>query len=84
MAKVGFIPTESKSRKHLTMGECDIGDIIYIEENQMFALIIDQDVSESRVVYLDDGEVEYWKNQAFCRKFVGEIGFDVNDFEEFI
>lgn len=84
MAKVGFTPINSKSRKHLTLGDCGIGDIVYIEDNQMFALIIDQDVSESKVAYLDDGETDYWENQILCRKFVGEINFDVNDFEEFL
>ena len=84
MAKVGFVPTNSKSRKHLKVGDCAIGDIIYIEGNQLFALILDQGTEESKIAYLDDGDTDYCDNQAFCRKFVGEIGFDVNDFEEFL
>ena len=83
MAKVGFTPTNSKSRKHLSVGDCTIGDIIYIEDNQLFALILDQDIEESKVAYLHDGDTDYCDNQAPCRKFVGKIDFDVNDFEEF-
>ena len=37
MAKVGFTPKNSKSRKHLSVGDCAIGDIIYLEESQTFA-----------------------------------------------
>lgn len=84
MAKVGFKPTSSKSRKHFNVGNCNIGDIIYLEEEQEFVLILDQDISETKVAYLNDGETGYCDNQELCRKFVGEIGFDVNDFEEFI
>ena len=84
MAKVGFTPTDSKSRRHFTVEDCDIGDIIYIEDMHMFALIIDQDIEESKVAYLDDGETDHYNNKTLCRKFVGEIGFNVEDFLEFI
>lgn len=84
MAKVGFVPTNSKSRKHLKVGDCAIGDIIYLEESQTFALILEQDCEDSKIARLDDGDTEYCDNRAFCRKFVGEINFDVNDFEEFL
>ena len=84
MAKVRFAPTNSKKGKPLTVGDCAIGDIIYIEETQAFALILEQDHKESKVAYLDDGETDYCDNLEFCRKFVGEINFDVNDFEEFL
>ena len=84
MAKVGFIPKNSKSRKHLSVGDCAIGDIIYLEESQTFALILEQDCEDSKIARLDDGDTEYCDNRTFCRKFVGEIGFDVNDFEEFL
>ena len=84
MAKVGFTPTFSKSRKHLKVGDCAIGDIIYLEESQTFALILEQDCEDSKIARLDDGDTEYCDNLTICRKFVGEIGFDVNDFEEFL
>ena len=84
MAKVGFTPTKSKSRKPLTVGDCAIGDIIYLEEFQEFALMIDQDIEESKIAYLHDGDTDYCDNRTFCRKFGGEINFDVNDFEEFL
>ena len=84
MAKVGFTPTKSKSRKPLKVMDCAIGDIIYIDETRAFALILEQDIEESKVAYLDDGETDYCDNQEVCRKFVGEICFDINDFEEFL
>jgi hypothetical protein len=84
MAKVGFIPKNSKSRKHLTLGDCAIGDIIYLEEAQTFVLMVDQDIEASKIVCLEDGDSEWHDNRAHCRKFVGELGFDVNDFEEFL
>ena len=84
MAKVGFAPTKSKSRKPFKVMDCAIGDIIYLEETQTFALILDQDIDESKIAYLHDGDTDYCDNRAFCRKFVGEINFDVNDFEEFL
>ena len=84
MAKVGFIPTKSKSRKHLSVGDCAIGDIIYLEESQAFTLMVDQNVEESKLAYLEDGDTDWCDNRAHCRKFVGELGFDVNDFEEFL
>ena len=84
MAKIGFTPKNSKSRKHLSVGDCAIGDIIYLEESQAFALMLDQDVEESKLAYLEDGDTDWCDNRAHCRKFVGELGFDVNDFEEFL
>ena len=84
MAKVRFTPKNSKSRKHLKVGDCAVGDIIYLEESQAFVLMLDQDIEESKIAYLEDGDTDYCDNQALCRKFVGEIGFDVNDFEEFL
>lgn len=84
MAKVGFKPTNSKSRKPLTLGDCDIGDIIYLEESQAFVLMLEQNIEDSKIAYLDDGGTDWCDNRALCRKFVGEINFDVNDFEEFL
>ena len=84
MAKVGFKPTNSKSRKPLTLGDCAIGDIIYLEESQAFVLMLEQSIEESKIAYLEDGDTDWCDNRAFCRKFVGEINFDVNDFEEFL
>lgn len=84
MAKVGFKPTNSKSKKHLAVGDCAIGDIIYLEESQAFALVLEQDFEDSKIAYLEDGDTDYCDNRTHCRKFVGEISFDVNDFEEFL
>ena len=84
MAKVGFTPTNSKSKRHLIVEDCDIGDIIFIEDNKIFGLIIDKDAEESKVADLADGDTDYFNNQTLCRKFVGEIGFNVEDFLEFI
>ena len=84
MAKVGFTPTNCKSRKRLTVGDCDIGDIIYIEDNEIFGLIINKDIEESKVADLADGDTDYCDNEALCRKFVGKINFNVDDFLEFI
>lgn len=84
MAKVGFTPASSKSKRHITVGDCDIGDIIYIEDDKIFGLIIDKDIEDSKVADLADGDTGYCDNQTLCRKFVGEIGFNVEDFLEFI
>lgn len=84
MAKVGFTPTNCKSRKPLTVGDCDIGDVIYIEGPQAFALILEQDSEDSKIAYLHNGDTNYCDNRAHCRKFVGKIGFNVDDFLEFI
>ena len=84
MAKVGFKPTNSKSRKPFTLGDCAVGDIIYLEESQSFVLMLEQSIEESKIAYLEDGDTDWCDNRAFCRKFVGEINFDVNDFEEFL
>lgn len=84
MAKVGFTPINSKSRKHLTLGDCAIGDIIYLEEAHAFALMLEQSFEDSKIAYLEDGDTDYCDNRTHCRKFVGEINFDVNDFEEFL
>ena len=84
MAKVGFAPTKSKSRKPLKVMDCAIGDIIYLEESQAFALMLYQDIEESQLAYLENGDTDWCDNRAHCRKFVGELGFDVNDFEEFL
>lgn len=85
MAKVQFsLKPTSKSRRHLKVMDCAAGDIIYLEESQAFVLIIDQNIEESKIVCFEDGDIDYCDNQTLCRKFVGEINFDVNDFEEFI
>lgn len=84
MAKVGFAPTNFKSKRHIILDDCDIGDIIYIEDNKIFGLIMDKDIEESKVANLADGDTDYYNNKTLCRKFVGEIGFNVEDFLEFI
>lgn len=84
MAKVGFKPTNFEDKKHLSVRDCFIGDIIYIEGTQLFALILEQDFEYSKIAYLHDGDIGHCDNQAPCRKFVGKINFDENDFEEFL
>lgn len=85
MAKVGFNPKKNtKSKRHITLADCGEGDIVYLEEEQIFGLIIDTDLDEKRVADLDDGDCDWYSNQTLCRLFSGEINFDVEDFEEFI
>lgn len=85
MAKVQFNPKKNtKSRRHITLADCGEGDIVYLEEEQIFGLIIDTDLDEKRVADLDDGDCDWYSNQTHCRVFSGEINFDVEDFEEFI
>lgn len=85
MAKVRFNPQKNtKSKRHLTLGNCDEGDIVYLEDRQIFGLIIDTDCDEMRVADLADGDCEWYPTETLCRVFSGEINFDVNDFEEFI
>ena len=46
--------------------------------------MISKGIKESKVADLADGDIDYFNNQTLCRKFVGEIGFNVDDFLEFI
>lgn len=85
MAKVQFsLKTASKSKRHIELGDCGEGDIVYIEEDSAFGIVSDSDFEETEVTHLSSGVREWFSNSTACRKFVGEINFDVNDFEEFI
>ena len=85
MAKVRFNPQKNtKSKRHLTLGDCGDGDIVYLETEQIFGLIIDTDCDEMKVANFADGNYEWYPTEMPCRKFSGEINFDVNDFQEFI
>ena len=85
MAKVQFnLKTASKSKRHIELGDCECGDIVYIEEDNAFGIVSDSDFEETEVTHLSSGVREWFSNSTACRKFVGEINFDVNDFEEFI
>lgn len=85
MAKVRFNSQKNaKSRRHITLADCGDGDIVYIEDEQIFGLIIDADYDEKRVADLADGDCEWFSADTPCRVFSGEINFDVEDFEEFI
>ena len=85
MAKVQFdLRTKAKSKRHITLDDCAEGDIVYIEEDNAFGIVSDSDYAETEVTHFLNGVREWYPTSTACRKFVGEINFDVNDFEEFI
>lgn len=84
MAKVHFSKNTSKSKRHITLDDCTEGDIVYIEEDNAFGIISDSDYAETEVTHFSNGVREWFPSSTACRKFVGEIEFDVEDFEEFI
>ena len=85
MAKVQFNPQKNtKSRRHITLADCGDGDIVYLEERQIFGIIIDTDYDEKKIADLADGECEWFSADTLCKVFSGEINFNVEDFEEFI
>ena len=85
MAKVQFsLKTASKSKRHIELGDCECGDIVYIEEDNAFGIVSDDDCSETEITHFSNGLREWLPSSTPCRKFIGEINFDVNDFEEFI
>lgn len=85
MAKVQFgLKSASKSKRHITLDDCTEGDIVYIEEYSEFGIVSDSDCSETEVTLFLNGTREWFPSETPCRKFVGEINFDVNDFEEFL
>ena len=85
MAKVQFsLKSTSKSKRHVTLDDCGGGDIVYLEEDGEFGIISDCDRDEVEITYLSNGLSEWLPSSTSCRKFVGEINFDMNDFEEFI
>ena len=85
MAKVQFsLKSTSKSKRHITLEDCDCGDIVYIEEDNAFGIVSDCDCAETEVTHFSNGLREWLPSSTTCRKFIGGIEFDVNDFEEFI
>lgn len=85
MAKVGFKPTDKqRSKRHIILNDCVDGDIVYLKDSQRFGLIIDTNYNGKKVAYLEDGDCEWLPSETLCRKFVGEINFNVDDFLEFI
>ena len=85
MAKAQFsLKSTSKSKRHITLDDCTEGDIVYIEEDNAFGIVSDSDYAETEVTHFSNGVREWFPSSTACRKFVGEIEFDVNDFEEFI
>ena len=84
MARVQFKPTTTKRKKPLTIGDCADGDIIYIESEGVFGLIIDTDFEETKVALFEDGDIDYYDNTELCKKFIGEIQFDIKEFQEFV
>ena len=83
MANVGF-DSHDKNDRHITIGNCTDGDIIYLEEEEIFGLIIDTDLGEKKVADLADGNSDWYPNETICRKFEGSIRFNINDFKEFL
>ena len=84
MAKVGFTPTNSKSKRHIVLDDCGEGDIVFLEEDRAFGIVSDSDCSETEVTHFLNGTREWFPSETPCRKFVGEINFNVDDFLEFI
>ena len=85
MAKVRFSPLNNpKSKRHITLEDCDDGDIVYLEEDQIFGIIIETDCDGKKVANLEDGDAVWYSLETHCRRFTGELNFDVNDFAEFI
>jgi hypothetical protein len=85
MAKVQFsLKPTFKSKRHITLDDCGDGDIVYIEEDNAFGIISDCGHDETEITHFSNGTREWYPSSTVCRKFVGEINFDVNDFEEFI
>ena len=85
MAKVQFsLKSSSKSKRHITLDDCGDGDIVYIEEDSAFGIVSDSDCEETEITHFSNGLREWFPSSTPCRKFIGEINFDVNDFEEFI
>lgn len=83
MAKVGFNSHDENDR-YITLGNCTEGDIIYLEEEEIFGLIIDSDPDEKRIADLSCGNCEWYSNEDICQKFEGSIRFNTNDFKEFL
>ena len=84
MAKVGFTPTSSKSKRHITLGDCREGDIVFLEDDQIFGIVSDSDYNETEITHFSSGVSEWLSSEILCRKFIGEINFNVDDFLEFI
>lgn len=93
MAKVQFSAKPiSKSKRHVVLEDCGDGDIVYIEEDGVFGIVSDSDFSivsdsdcaETEITHFSNGTREWYPSSTPCRKFIGEINFDINDFEEFI
>ena len=84
MAKVGFTFTNSKSKRHIVLGDCREGDIVFLEKDKIFGIVSDSDYNETEITRFLNGVSEWLPSETQCRKFVGEINFDVNDFLEFI
>ena len=84
MAKVGFTPTNSKSKRHVILGDCREGDIVFLEDDKIFGIVSDSDYEETEITHFSSGVSEWLSSKTLCRKFVGEINFNVEDFLEFI
>jgi hypothetical protein len=85
MAKVQFsLKPFSKSKRHIILDDCSDGDIVYIEEDNVFGIVSDGDGDETEITHFSNGTREWFPSSTPCRKFIGEINFDVDDFEEFI
>ena len=84
MAKVGFKFTNSKSKRHITLDNCCKGDIVFLEDDQVFGIVSDSDYNETEITHFLNGVSEWLPSETLCRKFIGEINFNVDDFLEFI
>ena len=84
MAKVGFKPTNSKSKRHIILGDCEGGDIVFLEDDKIFGIVSDTDYNKTEITHFSSGFSEWLSSETLCRKFIGEINFNVDDFLEFI
>ena len=84
MAKVGFKPTNSKSKRHIVLGDCRGGDIVFLEDDKIFGIVSDTDYDETEITHFSSGVSEWLSSETLCRKLVGEINCNVDDFLEYI
>ena len=84
MAKVGFTFTNSKSKRHIVLGDCRGGDIVFLEDDKIFGIVSDTDYDEIEITHFSSGVSEWLSSETECRKFIGEVNFNVDDFLEFI
>lgn len=86
MAKYN-ISNNHTSKRALTLGDCNEGDIVSIPTEGIDVGIISDgepyDRGEMCVVDLSDGRTHIIQIDTACRRYTGILQFNRNDFEEF-